>query len=68
MCVPTYTDQIVRDCALRGLPEPSVIEPLPDRQPRALDFHRFRSKRGLKQPDRQAQRGPSCRYSLEIGC
>lgn len=49
------TDQIVRECALRGLPEPSVIEPLPDRQPRALDFHRFRSKRGLKQPDRQGR-------------
>jgi len=45
-------DQIARECRLRGLPEPSHIEPLPARQPRALDFHRFRSKRGLEQPDR----------------
>lgn len=46
-------DQIARECRLRGLPEPCLVEPLPDRQPRALDFHRFRSKRGLEQPDRQ---------------
>ena len=37
------------------LSEPTLIEPLPDSQPRALDFHRFRSKRGLKQPDRQGR-------------
>lgn len=46
-------DQIARECHLRGLPEPRLLEPLPDRQPRALDFHRFRSKRGLVRPDRQ---------------
>jgi CRISPR-associated protein Csb2 len=48
-------DQIKRECRLRGLSEPTLIEPLPDSQPRALDFHRFRSKRGLAQPDRQGR-------------
>jgi CRISPR-associated protein Csb2 len=47
------TEQIVRECRLRGLPEPIAVEPIPSAKPRALDFHRFRSKRGLPQPDRQ---------------
>jgi CRISPR-associated protein Csb2 len=68
-------EQIGRECHLRGLPEPSLVEPLPNRQPRALDFHRFRSKRGLDQPDRQGNmlrlefpepvRGP---VALGFGC
>lgn len=68
-------DQIARECRLRGLPEPKLVEPLPDRQPRTLDFHRFRSKRGLEQPDRQGRmlrltfheplRGP---LALGFGC
>jgi CRISPR-associated protein Csb2 len=48
-------DQIMRECRLRGLPELNVVEPLPNAQPRALDFHRFRSKRNLEQPDRHGQ-------------
>lgn len=44
--------QIARECELRGLPAPVSVQPLPDRRPRALEFHRFRSKRGLDQPDR----------------
>lgn len=46
-------EQIARECRLRGMPEPEQIELLPDVKPRALDFRRFRSKRGLVQPDRQ---------------
>ncbi|MDP2832017.1 MAG: type I-U CRISPR-associated protein Csb2 [Pseudomonadota bacterium] len=46
-------EQIARECRLRGLPEPVAVEWLPDAKPRALDFRRFRSKRGLSQPDRQ---------------
>ncbi|WP_295388838.1 type I-U CRISPR-associated protein Csb2 [uncultured Thiodictyon sp.] len=45
-------EQIARECRARGLPEPSLVEPRPDAKPRALDFHRFRGKRGLEQPDR----------------
>ncbi len=48
-------DQIVRECGLRGLPELKAVEPLPHAQPRPLDFHRFRNKRGLDQPDRHGQ-------------
>lgn len=46
-------EQIARECRLRGLPEPVAVELLPDIKPRALEFRRFRSKRGLSQPDRQ---------------
>lgn len=46
-------EQIARECRLRGLPEPVAVEMLPDEKPRALDFRRFRAKRGLSQPDRQ---------------
>lgn len=47
------TEQIKRECRLRGLPEPFTVETLPDIKPRALDFRRFRAKRSLHQPDRQ---------------
>ncbi len=54
----TVEDQIRRECRERGLPEPSALErletiPVGSRQRRPIDFHRFRSKRGLTQPDRQ---------------
>ncbi len=50
-------DQIRRDCRNRGLPEPVEIEPQDDVQVgsqrrRPIDFHRFREKRDLRQPDR----------------
>lgn len=48
-------EQIARECRLRGLPEPVAAELLPDAKPRPIDFRRFRSKRGLEQPDRQGQ-------------
>lgn len=49
-------EQILRECCLRGLPEPVEIRPIPEvlvgNMPRrAVHFHRFRSKRGLTQPD-----------------
>lgn len=49
-------DQVRRECAERGLPEPADIRVLPSirirgRERRAVHFHRFRSKRGLRQPD-----------------
>lgn len=52
-----YVEQIRRECRLRNLPEPQV-EVLPSiaingRQRRPLHFYRFRSKRDLRQPDRQ---------------
>ncbi|QOC21488.1 type I-U CRISPR-associated protein Cas5/Cas6 [Wenzhouxiangella sp. AB-CW3] len=48
-------DQILRECRIRGLPQPAV-EPLPavmihGKLRRSVHFHRFRSKRGLTQPD-----------------
>ncbi|MFP4296097.1 MAG: type I-U CRISPR-associated protein Csb2 [Halothiobacillaceae bacterium] len=51
-------EQIGRECRERGLPEPLLIESLPaievhGRDRRPVHFHRFRSKRGLRQPDRQ---------------
>ena len=68
-------EQIARECRLRGLPEPATVEWLPDAKPRALDFRRFRSKRGLSQPDRRGSflkltfnepvRGP---LALGFGC
>jgi CRISPR-associated protein Csb2 len=45
-------EQVARECRLRGYPEPVAVELLPDEKPRALEFRRFRSKRGLSQPDR----------------
>jgi len=49
--------QIRRECDERGLSKPLRIEPLQsipvgNRNLRPIDFHRFRSKRGLTQPDR----------------
>ena len=51
-------EQIRRECRERGLPEPERIEWLQDieiagKKRRPVDFHRFRSKKGLVQPDRQ---------------
>lgn len=52
-------DQIRRECALRDLPEISALEPMDtisvarDRDSRMVQFHRFRGRRGLKQPDRK---------------
>ncbi len=51
-------EQIRRECRERGLPEPERIEWLQDidvagKKRRPVDFHRFRSKRGLTQPDTQ---------------
>ncbi|WP_186289586.1 type I-U CRISPR-associated protein Csb2 [Methylomonas koyamae] len=48
--------QIRRECRERKLPEPIEILPIPTIKPhgrelRPIDFHRFRSKRGLVQPD-----------------
>lgn len=53
----TVEDQIRRECRERGLLEPQ-LEPLDtikirDRDRRPVHFHRFRSKRGMTQPDRQ---------------
>ncbi len=49
-------DQLRRECAERGLPTPVAVGILPsiriaDRERRSVHFHRFRSKRGLRQPD-----------------
>lgn len=53
----TVQDQLRRECRERGLPEVLKLEPLPsirvnDRERRPVHFHRFRSRRGLVQPDR----------------
>jgi CRISPR-associated protein Csb2 len=51
-------DQIRRECRERGVPEPAAIEAFDevdigkDRKRRPIHFHRFRSRRGLAQPDR----------------
>ncbi|RMH60102.1 MAG: type I-U CRISPR-associated protein Cas5/Cas6, partial [Bacteroidetes bacterium] len=50
-------DQLRRECRQRGLPEPEAITwlkeiPVGGRPRRAIHFRRFRSKRGLTQPDR----------------
>jgi CRISPR-associated protein Csb2 len=74
-------DQIRRECRERGLPEPAELEAVaevevsPGQCRRPIHFHRFRSKRGLIQPDRQggfwrltfpeAMRGP---LALGFGC
>lgn len=49
-------DQLRRECRERGLPEVLKLESLPSiringRERRPIHFHRFRSKRGLVQPD-----------------
>jgi CRISPR-associated protein Csb2 len=79
-------DQIRRECRERGLPEPVKLEMLPSvrvgNQTRTpIHFHRFRSKRGLNQPDRhgslwrlifaQPVQGPlalgfACHYGLGL--
>jgi CRISPR-associated protein Csb2 len=53
-------DQIRRECRERDLPEPTVIERLETipigkacRERRPIHFRRFRTKRGLNQPDRR---------------
>lgn len=51
-------DQIRRECQQRGLPEIASAEPVAEiymanRARRPVHFHRFRSKPGLTQPDRQ---------------
>ncbi|MGZ5443261.1 MAG: type I-G CRISPR-associated protein Csb2 [Thermoanaerobaculia bacterium] len=52
-----YAEQIARELALRGL-ELAEIRPIPHvnvhgKELRPIHFHRFRSRRGLTQPDRQ---------------
>lgn len=54
----SVTDQIRRECASRGMPEPEMLTLLPylenhGRRLRPVHFHRFRSKHGLVQPDTQ---------------
>lgn len=53
-------EQILRECRERGLPEPERVEWLQaidvaGKKRRPVDFHRFRSKRGLVQPDTQGR-------------
>ena len=50
-------DQIRRECRERGLPEPISLQwlehiPAGNQYRRPIQFHRFRGKRGLSQPDR----------------
>ncbi len=52
----TAADQIRRECEHRGLRHLTSVEPVSTlpvkgRQLRPIDFHRFRNKRGLTQPD-----------------
>lgn len=48
-------DQLRRECRIRGLPEPEITAlchvQVRGRHRRPLHFHRFRTKRGLTQPD-----------------
>lgn len=48
-------EQLIRECRLRGLPEPEAqvlpVITVNDRVRRPVNFHRFRSRRGLTQPD-----------------
>lgn len=51
-------DQIKHECCKRGLPEPVSFERYEEievgfQKRRTIHFHRFRSKRGLDQADRQ---------------
>ncbi len=54
-------DQIRRECRERDIPEPIAIEAFGEvdvgkgRKRRPIHFHRFRSRRGLTQPDRIGQ-------------
>lgn len=54
----TVEDQIRRECRERGIPEPLSIENLDQidvgkgRSRRPIHFQRFRSRRGIQQPDR----------------
>jgi len=74
------TEQIHRECRLRGLPDPITIRPLDEvtvgsRPRRAVHFYRFRGKHGLTQPDTsgtllevvfsESQSGP---LALGFGC
>jgi CRISPR-associated protein Csb2 len=50
------TEQLCRECKQRGLPAPLAVTVLSSirvagRERRPVHFHRFRSKRGLRQPD-----------------
>lgn len=51
-------DQLRRECRERGLPEPTALESFGEgdvgkgRKRRPIHFRRFRSRRGLNQPDR----------------
>ncbi|WP_207061643.1 type I-U CRISPR-associated protein Csb2 [Motiliproteus sp. SC1-56] len=51
--------QLLRECRLRGLPEPTIerLESIPlgraKRPMRPVQFQRFRRRRGLQQPDRR---------------
>jgi CRISPR-associated protein Csb2 len=51
-------DQVRRECRERGIPQPVAIEAFEEvdigkrRKRRPIHFHRFRSRRGLTQPDR----------------
>ncbi len=50
-------DQVLRECKIRSFPEPEQIEIVPEisigrgQKRRPVHFHRFRSKKGLIQPD-----------------
>lgn len=54
----SVADQIRRECRARGIPEPIAIEAFDEvnvgsgRKRRPIHFQRFRSRRGLTQPDR----------------
>jgi CRISPR-associated protein Csb2 len=52
-----HADQLRRECRERGLPEPTAerIESIDShgRAPASVHFHRFRSRKGLRQPDTQ---------------
>jgi CRISPR-associated protein Csb2 len=77
----TVEDQLRRECRERGLPEPVDLAPVDEvevsagSRRRPIHFHRFRSKRGLTQPDRHGSfwrlvfpepvRGP---LALGFGC
>jgi CRISPR-associated protein Csb2 len=83
----TIVDQLRRECRERGLPEPVNAEAFDevdvgrDRKRRPIHFSRFRSRRGLDQPDRLGRfwhltfpepiRGPlalgfACHYGLGL--
>jgi CRISPR-associated protein Csb2 len=53
-------EQIRRECRERGLPEPEAVElldgvMLAGKRRRAIDYHRFRSRKGVRQPDTRGQ-------------